>query len=501
MSKTEEAKKKVESERQYTIQERKRADLATVKAEELRKLAETNLKKAMDEKGRVDQLSQKLVEERKKVEKLEKDVCKRVPSRTSVMPPFDLSERQITARNVEGKDEHCLKTMNIRGLTYEELERKLLEREHTIVREKKRADSEMKKAEKQRKIAEAHKKEAIDEKHRANLLSRELEDNKQRIEHLQKELQELVACRQFANSPLSEYHKVSSETATTELLKKQLKFEKMLVKHAKKVARAEIGRSNMLRQELIQLKQESLHFQQRLDMLNDCFLHSDEGIDEMEKIDNLSFTRKPFGRNPYQMQFDGKNERVTKPSSKASTAVVGSEPLKQNIECTTSLRPLYVSGIDSKLEPLCRVPNRKMLQTSAINSSSASFSDRPFVGSQDRDCLVRQEKGTILNIAAIAEDSVRSPIKGNDAERGAGRSKKRKRIVEAVESIENLYSKGQKLNQEVSEKLSALHGILNGQKDEPADENLKGNSRGKHVRRHKKRKSSCEEAIAIHSVH
>ncbi|KAL2524704.1 maternal effect [Abeliophyllum distichum] len=520
MSKTEEAKKKVESERQNTIQERKRADLATVKAEELRKLAEMNLKKAMDEKGRVDQLSQKLVEERKKVEKLEKDVCKR-------MPPFDLSERQITARNVEGKGEHCLKTMNIRGLTYEELEKKLLEREHTIIREKKRADSEKKKAEKQRKISVAHKKEAIDEKHRANLLSRELEDNKQRIEHLQKELQELFACRQFANSPLSKYHKVSSETATTELLKKQLKFEKMLVKHAKKVARAEIGRSNMLRQELIQLKQESLHFQQRLDMLNDCFLHSDEGIHEMEKIGNLSFTRKHLGRNPYQMQFDGKNELVTKPSSTASTAVVGSEPLKQNIECTTSLRPLYVSGIDSKLEPLCRVPNRKMLQTSAINSSSASFSDRPFVGSQDRGDISITTSAKLSgytsndsnleptisrlfgetrerynpNFAAIAEDSVRSPIKGNDAERGAGHSKKRKRIVEAVESIENLYSKGQKLNQEVSEKLSVLHGILNGQKDEPAEENLQGNSHGKHVRRHKKRKSSCEEAIAIHPVH
>ncbi|CAI9772774.1 unnamed protein product [Fraxinus pennsylvanica] len=527
MSKTEEANKKVESERQNSIQERKRADLAMAKAEELRKLAEMNLKKAMDEKGRMQQLSQTLVKERKKAEKLEKGLYEHMSSRTLVMAPFNLSERQITARNVEGKGEHCLETMKSRCLMYEELEKKLVERDHTITWEKKRADSEMKKAEKQRKIAEAHKKEAINEKLRVNQLTRELEDNKQRIEQLQKELQELVPCRKFANSLLSEYSKVISETATTKLLKKQLKFEKMLVKHAKKVARAEIGRSNMLRQELFQLKQESLQFQQRLDALNESFLQSNEGIDEVEKIGNLSFTRKHIGWNPYQMQYDDKTEIVTKPSSAASTPVLGSDPLKQNIEHTTSLRPLYVSGIDSKLEPLCRVSNRKMLQNSAINSSSASFSDGPFVGSQDRGDITFTSSAKLSeytsndsileptisrlsgetrkrynpNFAAIAEDSVRSPIKGNDAERGAGDCKKRKRIFEAVESIENLYSKGQKLHQEVSEKLSLLHRILSGQRDEPIEENLQGNSYGKRVRRHKKRKSSYEEAIAIHPVH
>ncbi|CAA2972210.1 Hypothetical predicted protein [Olea europaea subsp. europaea] len=474
MSKTEEANKKVESERQSTIQERKRADLAMAEAEELRKLAEMNLKKAMDEKGRVQQLSQILVKERKEAEKLEKDIDERMSSRTLGTAPFNPSERHITARNVEGKGEHCSETMKSRCLMYEELEKKLVERDHIITREKRRADSEMTKAEKQRKIAEAHKKEAIHEKHRANQLSRELEDNKQRMEQLQKELQELVPCRKYANSLLSEYNKVVSETATTKLLKKQLKFEKMLTKHAKKAARAEIGRSNMLRQELFQLKQESLQFQQRLDTLNDSFLHSDEGIDEVEKIGNLSVTRKHIGWNPYQMQYDGKNEIVTKPSSTASTPVMGSDPLKQNIERTTSLRPLYVSEYtsnDSNLEP-------------TISRLSGET-----------------RKRYNPNFAAIAEDSVRSPIKGNDAERGAGHCKKRKRIDEAVESIENLYYKGQKLHEEVSEKLSLLHGILIDQKDDPIEENLQGNSCGKRVRRHKKRKSSCEEAIAIHPVH
>lgn len=252
-----------------------------------------------------------------------------------------------------------------------------------------------------------------------------------------------------------------------------------------------------------------------------------EGGDCVLQIGNLSVTRKHIGWNPYQMQYDGKNEIVTKPSSTASTPVMGSDPLKQNIERTTSLRPLYVSGIDSKLEPLCRVSNRKMLQNSALNSSLASFSDRPFVGSQDRGDITFTSSNKLSeytsndsnleptisrlsgetrkrynpNFAAIAEDSVRSPIKGNDAERGAGHCKKRKRIDEAVESIENLYYKGQKLHEEVSEKLSLLHGILIDQKDDPIEENLQGNSCGKRVRRHKKRKSSCEEAIAIHPVH
>lgn len=163
-----------------------------------------------------------------------------------------------------------------------------------------------------------------------------------------------------------------------------------------------------------------------------------------------------------------------------------------------------------------------MLQSSAINSSSASFSDRPLVGSQERGTFSVMTSANlgedISNLEPTmeklsekmrirydehdvtkADNSMRSPIKGRANNRRVD-YRERKRIIDAVESIENLYSKGEKLHQRVSEKLSLLHGILNGQKDEPEEENLKETSCRELARPFKKRKTSSDGTVVVNRL-
>ncbi|PQM42227.1 uncharacterized protein Pyn_27974 [Prunus yedoensis var. nudiflora] len=120
--------------------------------------------------------------------------------------------------------------------------------------------------------------------------------------------------------------------------------------------------------------------------------------------------------------------------------------------CTDS-----ISGIDSILESPVRGSNRKMLQSYPINSSTASFSDRKLVGSQDKGAfsLTTSEKlveenvqptisnlsaevtkiNCYENVAVVAENSVRSPVRTDGVGRVNEQSRKRKRILHAVESM------------------------------------------------------------------
>lgn len=175
-----------------------------------------------------------------------------------------------------------------------------------------------------------------------------------------------------------------------------------------------------------------------------------------------------------------------------------------------------MSGIDSRMDPPYRGSNQKMLQSSAINSSSASFSDRPLVGSQERGPLsimtsaslgedisnfnpkisgMLQDKQT----AAKADNGTRSPIKDCPSERRVGLCEK-KRIHGAVESVESLYVKGEKLHRQVSGKLSVLHDILNGQMDEPEGKSPKETSCRELSRLLKKRKTNSGGTVIIHHL-
>ncbi|KAL0352897.1 UNVERIFIED_CONTAM: DNA-binding protein DDB [Sesamum angustifolium] len=480
-SKLEASDKRAETEKRNAVRERERADLAVAKAKEQQEFAETNLKKAMSEKGRADGLNKKLEEMRNRAEKLEAELREHLCSKKLVKAQANESN---TGRNAELASSVGVRMLKNDGVTSQWLEKLLLEKEQRIMREKKRADSEKKKARKQKKVAESHKTMAIEQKHRADQLSRELESYKLRFEELQKQLQEFVSYRKYAeNSPLR-HNNVISETDTIKLLKKHLKLEKMLVTHAKKASEVEAIRNSMLHQELCRLKQECLRFQQRLDILDDSFLHESEGIHQLEKTGNQTSTRETL--------------------------------------CSNGFRRQLISGIDSRLDPPCRGSNQKMLQSSAINSSSASYSDRPLVGSQERETFsvttsaklgedISNLKPTISRLSdkkrirynehavALAENCMRSPINENANDRRIGYGGK-KRILDAVESIENLYSKGEKLHRRVSKKLSLLHSVLDDQKDEPEAGNVQKNSSGKLVRPLKRRKTSCEGTIVVHHL-
>lgn len=140
-----------------------------------------------------------------------------------------------------------------------------------------------------------------------------------------------------------------------------------------------------------------------------------------------------------------------------------------------------LSGIESRLESLPRDSTRKMLQSCAVNSSTASFTDGQLVGSQEKAglCLTAAklvgenlnmqprisnssgevcEMKSIENLAMMAENSVRSPIK-NHVGRANEKQQKRKRTIETVESIEYLYHESKKMHSQIEQKLSLVHAL------------------------------------------
>lgn len=166
-----------------------------------------------------------------------------------------------------------------------------------------------------------------------------------------------------------------------------------------------------------------------------------------------------------------------------------------------------MSGTDSRMDPPYRGSNQKMLQSSAINSSSASFSDRPLVGSQERGPL------SIMTSASLGEDvsnfkpeisdmvqNKQNVAKADNRTRSPIKDSQKKRIHAAVESVENLYAKGEKLHRHVSEKLSVLHDILDGQINKPEGESQKETSCRELSRPLKKRKTSSEGTLIIHHL-
>lgn len=212
-----------------------------------------------------------------------------------------------------------------------------------------------------------------------------------------------------------------------------------------------------------------------------------------------------------------------------------SGPFRQSLQHSAPLLPIpggnfaeSISGTNSKLECPLGCSNWKMMQTSAINSSTASFSDGQLMGSQERGAfsvttsakLAKENlnaQPTISNLsgevtelrcseksAEVAENNVKIPD-SDDIRRGCEHIRKRKRALDSVESIKNLYSKGRKLHMKLEEKLSSLHSMLGRQLDNPLEEgrclasNLQCLPHAKHDGLHKKRKKvSNEDLIPKH---
>lgn len=273
----------------------------------------------------------------------------------------------------------------------------------------------------------------------------------------------------------------------------------------------------ILQQNILSLKQEVFHFSRRLDMLDGCFFQDDEH--DLEKVCSFNLKNNCSGLKACDTHCHLGNDSV-------QLAAVVSDPSKQKIKCNAPSLPICggynpgsILGINSKLEPLLRGSNKKVLQSSAMNSSSASFSDRLLVGSQERCASVttsaKSAEGKLdieltisslsgdarkrcnENVVAIAESNVKSPISCISTERRASHHKRMSRSIDAVEYNGNLNSEGNKWQRQLSQKSSLRDGMLNSAEG-PHDEKkhlvagMQHDTFSEHFRSSKKRRTSCE---------
>ncbi|RAL50215.1 hypothetical protein DM860_007889 [Cuscuta australis] len=481
-SKVAEIKKTLDTEIQNRIIDRKQAESYILKAAEQSKLADTNMKIAMDEKRRAVDLSKQLDQYNKRIENLKKEIAELKSSRKSV---DNLSDKK---REAEEKLAHL----------------KIIEQ-----------------LEDQINVLEAYKKKAAEEKHRADQLSCELKDNKQRLGKLQKEIHALISSKSTAESALHSHDRsLKCQAAKISILEKQLKLEKMLVTHSEGVTELEKARNGILQEELLQLKQDFSQFSKRLNLLDDYFIGSGEGSHDMEKLELKS---KQFDVNPYNMPSHLKDGLALLADNDETDSfrerIEGSAPLL-NISGGNDTRS--VSGINSELEPLLKGLNKKVLQSSAINSSSTSFSDRPLVGSQERhsssatsDKFAEEKsniEGTISRLpcnkeekcnegpAALVDNSVQCPVSDTPTKRRGWHQRKRNMSIDAIEPIYSSHSENKMLQQQVP----SLYPVLENQIGKSARvetcllPDAQGNICSSHARSYKKRKVSSEERLGCH---
>ncbi|XP_039044029.1 uncharacterized protein LOC120183387 [Hibiscus syriacus] len=497
------------AEEQKRIAEETKKVVEEAKIDKGRKVVEATKKKAVEEKLHNNSLTKQLDEARRRNKELHKQLHELSGSRKKGGSHFDQPYRNAIAAKTE-------KTAQFKVLKEDAekfrvasgyLQLDDIEKEKSTS-ERKQADSKRRKAEKKRKFVEENTKKTMKGEHWGNHLSKLLEDANLKINELQKQIYKLSSNRKTDGAlVVSSNNGISAEVAEVKLLKKQLKFEKERVKHAKDVARLERSHSSLLQQELGCMKFELIKLLYRLDALDNCFSVPAEGIYDMEKAGetaSMQWTKLKnnlHGLTSCQTCLQTENE-LLKTRYMDATA---SNPLGEIIRHDQCLLPIQggnccksITGINSNLDPLVRGSNKRMSQSSAINCCTASFSDRQLVGSQERgvpsvttsatlaeenlnlqptitsmSCEVTKKKCN-ENPAVVAENSVKSPPLG----RVKGRVRKRNMILDTVECIETLCCERKKRHLQLGDKLSALEYSA-------------------HDKSHKRRKISDEKTLAM----
>jgi len=154
-----------------------------------------------------------------------------------------------------------------------------------------------------------------------------------------------------------------------------------------------------------------------------------------------------------------------------------------------------ITGIGSKLEPLIGGSNRTSMQSYAVNSSTASFSDAHLMGSQERGAL----QVTTSPKSAEENFNARSSMLKPSDRSVIGHDGIRNRISDTIECVANLSSEGKKLNIQLEDKLSDLCGLLYDKMNESVEggremvTNQRDNLHAENDRPHKKRKKSHRE--------
>ncbi|GAB4858200.1 hypothetical protein Ancab_009597 [Ancistrocladus abbreviatus] len=450
--KCENLNKRLEAEKQKVLREKQRADLEKAIAAKMKKLVEANEKKVMEERCNANNLSQQLEDERQKIGKLQKE----------------MHELTLSLQSAEEQAE--------------------------MARARQHAEIEMAKAEEQRKLAEMCSKMAMEEKSRADNLSQQLEKGRQRFQELEKELHQLQLSGGLAGTHVDVY--MNAEAAKLNLLHHQLKFEKKRVKHAKQVAKLEKGYNIVLQQELHRLKHDLAQILCRLDMPDNTFCYRSEDLEGRTKTNKQSNrqalclnSRLPGVRSPHMHH----HEHVMASSSAkdASDCLMPTVGYTQPQICVESL-----SGTKTKLEPLLGSSHREILPSSAISSSTASFSDKQLMGSQGKVAGSLTTSATLSedlsnppslsrwsaeggkrkyteNLVAVAENSIRSSLS-----KVPGHIKKKRKILDEFESIKCLQHDSQRLHQELEGKLAILHNAIQRLVDQQTEGELLPNEKG-----------------------
>ncbi|GMI91989.1 MATERNAL EFFECT EMBRYO ARREST 22, EMBRYO DEFECTIVE 1611 [Hibiscus trionum] len=556
MAKAQEHRKIAEETKKKAVEERKHADLRMVEAEEQRQIAEETMKKvvevrkhadfeiykaeetkkkAVEEKLHANSITKQLEEARRRNEELEKKLHELSGPRHLGEDHFDQSDRNTGVAAVKTLSTAELRVLKVdedksrsvsESLQFEEVEK------GKAISEREQGYSKMRKTENKRKLVEVNTKKAMEGKHCGDHISnKQLEDAGLKINELQKQIYELSPSVKMVDNLVVSSAKDLSAEVEMKLLKKQLKFQEKRVKHAKDVARLEKSRSNLLQQELGCMKLELIRFLDRLDALDKCFSTPSEGIDDMGKGGEFaSMQQSKLNKKLCKTCFQTENQ-LLKTRCMDTPAF---SPLVETVQCDTHLRRLQgrnctesMTGINSKLESLLGGFNRKLLQSSAINSSTASFSDRQLVGSQERGAFsvtasvklceenlnsqptissmsaeVTKVRGN-ENFAVVAENSVRSSLPVDPPGRVNHCIRKRKMILDTVESINLLCCESKKLHLQLEDKLSVLRHMVKGQGDKPIEDaklvrrNLQDIAYAVHDRHRKRRKTSHQETEAM----
>ncbi|XP_045800778.1 uncharacterized protein LOC123894754 isoform X1 [Trifolium pratense] len=496
-------KKLAEKEKKRADSERKVAENEKKKAAEACKLLEAekkvSLNKEMELFSKIE--AEKAEEYRLQLVHLEKEVTETKMKLASESSKFKEASKKLEAE----KQKLLLEKKNAESKMKKAQEQLEVEKQKAA-REKRRADEEHVKVEEQKRLAADNWKTAKEAKHHADQMSQELLKNKKIIEGLKQKIHELSSLRK-PNEVSGVSPNVNAESDKIQLLKSSLELEKLRAKHAREKLKHE--RKNfehermkfkyeescrsILQHELHRLKLDFIQNYNHLTMLDASISPVAGSIHGLPKAQNMPSMQKPDVMTQLcslgmpQMHSCVENE-LSKPCDSLGKSM--QNPPLVAISEGNYTEP--ITGIGSKLEPLIGGSNRTSIQSYAVNSSTASFSDAHLMGSQEKGAL----QVTTSTKSAEENFNTRSHMLKPSDKSVIGHDLIRNRISDTIECVTNLSSEGKKLNLQLEDKLSDLCGLLYDKINEPVEgmreivTNHRDNLQAESDRAHKKRKKS-----------
>ncbi|CAM8905887.1 unnamed protein product [Rhodiola kirilowii] len=469
----EELKKQLEIEKQKTIKEEKRANLLKAEADFQRKRAKANEMKLTEEMNRANGLSSQLDEEKRRNNELQKEVDMLVRSKDLAMGNKPLNDKDASVEELT---------------THGKTKKKKADRD------KKCGNSKTDKVVEQQRLIPPDGIKDLGKKKLADKLTHTLQGSRktvgtsgnQSISHSQNKLiahaqAEEVKC-------LSPHKSRSSDKFELKLIREQMKIAKAQLKHAKRVSKFERVRSSILKKELDILKQEFFQFSNRLDFLDRSLSCKAEGANVSFKVQGAPFLRwkdqKLLGLKPSPIGGECRNSLcvINKPSDNVG------QPSKQALSPHFSGIKLTesTSGTNSKLDPPAGSSGENLFDSSAINSSRASFSDRGVADAQEnfRPATTSSNPSDGINMQltdsrlygevtelmhsvnpAMATNNVVGSHNNADFGGEPVHDKKRKRVLSLLDSFRYAFSESKKLHMQMEENVSTLHNVLRSSVD------------------------------------